>query len=503
MQDTSNQANKTSRRTTKPKIFSAFKNTPPPVLLTFFKTPGDRLSKQYLPHATKGIEKIDGTQMWRGTFKVAAFDLAAGIRPALTKVGQQLEKLGRCEAIALSTPKDGLLEGQIVTKGFEKEQGKLPPGTITRSLDHFGFADGPGLLLLDADDSDKVWDIANALYPPMKSVAMLTRPSASSCVINPKTGKPLKNSAHGYVVIDNPSRSKDALQAFMRLAWCTGSGETRGWIKLAEDGAALTRGPFDASVGSAERLSYEGEATVDPNLKQLPRICTLAGDGDGMLNAADLIAYAGRVAPEARYNELVAAAKNAPKFVADQAAKKAAHRAEHIATQVERGKSAEQAAAEYDRVYNAPGKIVGDRTLQELPPGHVIPWPDGTTFTVEDVQRDPWAFVHKECADPIEGMDYPSKSCGWIEMAGDVIIYSQAHGNARAFVIPIDLSKTVFGELLRKFFALHNIPLPIAAPKWRESYASGLPKPSLENARLAIQKLGIICQYNEFTSELA
>jgi hypothetical protein len=495
----------TSHQTAETKIILDGGNTPRPIQFTRMRAHDDagrdvRLSKLYRPHPTKGVEKIDGTKMYRGTFEVVTIDTTEGIPAALTACGQLIDTFKACEAAVLSKPINGLLQGNIVTTDRYKE-GNLPANTITRSLDDFDWPDGPALLLLDADDSNRARDMAIELYPAMANVAMLVRPSASSSVINPKTNKPLKNSAHGYVVVDDPSLATDCLDALLRLSWCVGSGEARGWLKLSRRGDALTRGAFDASVGSAERLSYEGEPTLEGGLKRLPRTSVLAGDGDGMLNAADLIAFADTFAPEARFNELVAAAKNDPKFLEDQAAQKAAYREEHITELVKRGKTREQAAEEFDRVANTPGKVVGHRTLRELEPGTVLYLTDGTTATVEDVQRDPWAFVGKTCADPIEGLNYPSKSCGWFDMAGDIIIYSHAHGGALAHVIPIDLSKTVFGDALRGWFALNNIPLPISAPKWRERYKNYLPKPSLENARLAIQTLGLICRYNEFSGQ--
>ena len=92
----------------------------------------------------------------------------------------------------------------------------------------------------------------------------------------------------------------------------------------------LVRGPIDASVGSLERLSYEGEAVVGKNIERLPRDSTVTG-GTGLLCVADLLAYADLHASQERFDELVNAAKNDPALLAESEALKAAHRAEHIA----------------------------------------------------------------------------------------------------------------------------------------------------------------------------
>jgi hypothetical protein len=429
------------------------------IQFTRFRTP-DRLSKLVRPHKVEGVKTDGGTEMWRGTFEVVSIDCADGIGAALTAFGKLIDTLGPREAIALGVPKNGLLEGKLLTKEKFKEklaQGEVLADTITRSLDDLDWSSELNLFLLDADRSDNARGLAIELYPPMADVAMLARPSASASVIHPQTGKPLKNSEHAYVVIDDPSKSRDVLHALIRLAWCTGKGATGGYPKITKAGSVLPYGPFDATVGSPERLSYEGAATVEGGLKQLPRTSALVGDGDGMLCAAAIIARADQVAPEARFRELFEAAKNEPAFAAKVAAIKAAHREAHIAKRVARGETAEQAAREYDRdfvdlpVSHIGDHRYGDRQYKQLPPGYELFKPNGEPFTTDDVARDPWAFVRTTCADPVEGMAYQTTSCGWIDFfGGNVAIFSQAHGGAFAYVIPIDYSKTKFGDALRK-----------------------------------------------------
>ena len=164
-------------------------------------------------------------------------------------------------------------------------------------------------------------------------------------MIDPATGEAFGRGEHAFAVIDQPRRSKACLQAWLRLAWCRGSGKSGGRLLLAKNGAVHVRGPVDVSVASPERLVYEG-AVVANNLTTLPRVSAVVG-GLRILRAQDLIDYADRMAPQARYIELVAAAQAKPEFRQRQAAKQAAYAKEHVDKAVARGKPRAQVEAEY------------------------------------------------------------------------------------------------------------------------------------------------------------
>ena len=61
----------------------------------------------------------------------------------------------------------------------------------------------------------------------------------------------------------------------MRLSWCVGVGRSAGWLALAKDGDPLVYGPCDVTVGSPERLVYEGEISIGKGLERLPRKSTV------------------------------------------------------------------------------------------------------------------------------------------------------------------------------------------------------------------------------------
>ena len=92
------------------------------------------------------------------------------------------------------------------------------------------------------------------------------------------------------------------------------------------------------------------------------------------------------------------------------------------------------------------------RTWLPLTDEHVLYTPGGDAFTVADIKKDPSKYHDTECADPIEGLDYQSKNCAIIYTNGpQVEIYSRAHGDAFAYVAPLD--ETPLAALLAQVMA--------------------------------------------------
>jgi hypothetical protein len=238
------------------------------ICFTIFEAPGSRLSKQYRLAADGSVRTKSGTQFAQGSYRVVDFD-AGDPAAALAEIGRMLDGLSSNHAIGLGVPRDGATEGQITTKDRHAQDGT---DAIPRSLNYFGWPDGPGLLLLDGDDIDGLQAVLCELYPDFANVALLARPSASASVIDPSSNKALKTGEHCYVILDDPSQSKPCLDALMRLAWCRGSGKAAGLLKLSKSGAVLVRGPVDACVGSPERLSYEGAAVIEDGIARRPRV---------------------------------------------------------------------------------------------------------------------------------------------------------------------------------------------------------------------------------------
>ncbi len=93
---------------------------------------------------------------------------------------------------------------------------------------------------------------------------------------------------------------------------------------------------------------------------------------------------------------------------------------------------------------------IGGRIWRELSPLQTLYWPDGTPFAAASMVDDPTAFHGKECCDPVEGMDYQTRNCGFIlHQGGRVEIYSRAHGDSYAYFLPLsdeeDISESLKG----------------------------------------------------------
>ena len=162
------------------------------IRFTIFEAPGSRLSKLYRLGADGSVGTDSGTQFAKGSYRVVEFDAGDPAR-ALAEIGRTLEGLSSNQTIGLGVPLDGTITGQITTKDRHAKGGT---DAIPRSMDHFGWPDGPGLLLLDGDDIDGLQEVLCELYPPFADVALLSRPSASASVIDPRTGKALKTGEH-------------------------------------------------------------------------------------------------------------------------------------------------------------------------------------------------------------------------------------------------------------------------------------------------------------------
>ena len=169
-----------------------------------------------------------------------------------------------------------------------------------------------------------------------------------------------------------------------------------------------------------------------------------------MLCAAELLEFANQHAPVRRFDELITSAKNDPVFLAEQATVKAAYRADFIEKAVARGETREKVEKEFDRMTRTSTSAIGGRIWRELSPLQTLYWPDGTPFAAADMVDDPTAFHGKECCDPVEGMDYQTRNCGFIlHQGGRVEIYSRAHGDRYAYFLPLsdeeDVSESLKG----------------------------------------------------------
>ena len=257
--------------------------------------------------------------------------------------------------------------------------------------------------------------ILEALYPAFGQVACLTRPSSSSGLYDARTGAPLPagGGEHVYFVADDQSQHKAILHAFQRLAWTKGYGR----LELSRNGATLIRGPVDVSVGSPERLIYEGAPELEHPIAQHPRHCTVRPGG--MLDTQAFLAYADREAPQEMVDKLIGEAEAKDTFQARKAEVRHAWEQEYIAQRVSEGAEEVQARAE-----------IAALDHQVLLGSAIFVTRSGARITVGEILFDPGKYEGEIGPDPIEGRGYGTTTARVMAArpGGAPVIFSFAHG---------------------------------------------------------------------------
>jgi hypothetical protein len=331
------------------------------------------------------------------------------------------------QAYALGRLKEGVPDGAEVVVA-DKLNGGADPSVIARTKEYLIFKEGePGLALLDVDlkgipDTVKrrLEECGGALgalcevLPVLKTVARVERASTSSGLRNSKTGEEFPGSGGMHIAL--PVRDAADIPRFLsdfhdRL-WLAGLG----WGMASRAGSFLERSLIDKSVGSPERLIFEGPPTVVPPLVQEGR---------------NAIAYAGLVldtrsaclpltdAEKADLQKLKDAEKR--RLLPEREAKRAAWSVEHIERLTARGMSETEARAQVDRWID----------WQELSGDFPLPFDDASIFgiTVAEVLAAPDSYINKSLADPFEGRDYGRNvAILYGRPNGSLFIKSFAHG---------------------------------------------------------------------------
>ena len=352
----------------------------------------------------------------------------------LGEFSQLIEGFRDNQAIALGQLRDGLPPAvEIVPK--RRLNGATAPakaGVISRTLDFFGFRPGEfGFCLLDFDRkamppavADRitrlggVWPALVDVVPDLARVARLERASTSAGLFHCDTGVRLAEGGglHIYVVVSDGADIERFLRDLHRRCWLKGLG----WLMVGRAGQLLERSIIDASVGSPERLVFEGPPQLEPPLAQdLARrkpVVAIGGALDTIKSCPPLsLAEAARM-PELRAREEVRLgpqiAKARAGFIAEQAQRLAsragipAQRARHI---VER---------------QCGGVLLPDLDL-------AFDDPDLSGSTVADILADPEKFIDATLADPLEGLEYgPGKAKVLRRPDGGLMVNSFAHGGA-------------------------------------------------------------------------
>ena len=342
----------------------------------------------------------------------------------LRELAAIIEGLKSFQAIALGTMSEDLPDKQLIVA---EAQLKKYPGAVSRSKANIVYRKGkPALVLFDFDRKampDDVrkrlnggfWDTLVKILPGLKGAAHLVRKSTSAGLYHSDTKERFAASGgeHDYVLALDGDDIVRFLDDAHDRAWLHGYG----WWMISKAGSFLERSVIDRSVGSSERLVFEGppilkkplaqdaesrRATVfDGTMVDTRVVCPELTDGERQ--AVDKIKDKARKKLQPKADKVRAA------YVEERAKKIAAHT----------GKTIEEAMEIAST--SCGGALYGGFTLEFYNK-------DLGTCTVDDVLNDPERFEEQALADPHEGIDYGRRTAKVYLRNGVPWINSFAHG---------------------------------------------------------------------------
>ncbi len=365
-----------------------------------------------------GRPASDGSpcRMWAGiATRIEITRGASGLADLITEMDSS-------EALILG---DHVAEGATIRLVKDSEANPAQ-GLYGRTLSTFGFRPGePAVVLLDfdrkgmsqavADRLDAVGGFEGAiaeLLPDLGTYAKVVRASTSAGLYNQETGErfPAGGGLHLYLLAKDGADIPRFLRDLQARAWLAGFG----WIMVAGRGALLTRSIVDITVGSPERLVFEGPPLVVPPLAQdQAERRPIAHEGE--LIDTSVACPPLTEAERRRFEELVADAKLAAEPAAEASVEAAAEElAETRSIDIEKARD-----------------VIAASTRGELLSWDAVHFDDDALGVVEvgDILADPERYHGETLADPVEGRDYGRGKCKLYDNGGgDVRINSFAHG---------------------------------------------------------------------------
>jgi hypothetical protein len=335
-------------------------------------------------------------------------------------------------------------------------------GAIARTREHFTWAAGPAVMMLDHDGTAQGADpylTAEAFRaalvsacPALADAPMLIRPSSSSGIYTAdgRVLAPLRK-WRAYLLVSDGTEIPAAGKRLETLLWADGLG----WADVSKAGTVLYRTIIDGGVWSPERLDFAAAPQLQDCLQRPyvaplivneaapPFDLTRIGTTEDHEGGAHLYKAIARASVEARAAAVREAYAN--------------ERAPSIAARTGRSEDAVRAA------------LIDGATRQVLPGDFPLEFADGRAVTVADVLADKPAFNCKLLADPLEP-DYGDDQRIAVLYTTDrrePVIFSHAHGGQQYVFEPAALAAAVFGKM----------PLPL--PPGASPVPLALPTPPL------------------------
>jgi hypothetical protein len=343
------------------------------------------------------------------------------------EVAEQIEAFGRADALTL-----GMLAPELPDRVEITTRRRMngAAGVIARTLDHFIFRAAPTLMLLDYDvkgmpaivakriaQAGGFWPALLSVVPELATAARVERSSTSAGLYRSDSGVEFPGSGgrHIFLLVADGTDIERTLTVLHQRCMLGGLG----WMMVGRAGQVLERSIVDRSVGSPERLVFEGPPVLVPPLAQhRDARRPLATDGevfDARQHCPPL-----SVIEQTRLSEVLARAE---RELRDEAARV---RRAYIA--------AESKALGIDP------RIVERRCAGILLPDTRLVFDDNDLagMTVGDVLKDPERFVGETLADPLEGIEYGRGKAKVLRRGDSVVVHSFAHGLGSVFLLRHD-----------------------------------------------------------------
>jgi hypothetical protein len=390
------------------------------VRITRARKAGNGLLCKRIALGADGRPVSDGSpcRMWAGTATRVEIKGACGL-------AELISGMDSSEALILG---DHFAE-EATIRLVKDSEADPAQGLYGRTLSTFRFRPGqPAAVLLDFDRKGMQADvvelleaiggfeaaIAMLLQGDYGGLARVVRASTSAGLYHQETDErfPAGGGLHLYLLAKDGADIPRFLRDLQARAWLAGFG----WIMVAGRGALLIRSIVDITVGSPERLVFEGPPLVLPPLAQdEAERAPIAHDGELIDTSAACPPLA--EAERRQFEELVAAAKAEAKPAAEAAVEAAAE------------KLAEKRSIDMEKARH----VIRASTRGELLSWDEVHFDDDAlgVASVADVLADPERYHGETLADPVEGREYGRGKCKlYFNGGGDVRINSFAHGGA-------------------------------------------------------------------------
>lgn len=186
------------------------------------------------------------------------------------------------DVLILGRPKGGLRRGLLKTKDRVEELGATyceANNIIGRAETAFEFSRGPGWIVIDHDTDKMPQDVRDrvealggvlgalaSIWPEIEDAARVHKASSSGGVYVDGGSPSIATGSHTFVLVEDVSRTKEALKALQARAWMAGLAY---WWPNAV-GVPLERSIVDVSVSDTNRVIFTAPPILGPGVRRDP-----------------------------------------------------------------------------------------------------------------------------------------------------------------------------------------------------------------------------------------